>query len=43
MGHQDKDLVLARDPFGIKPLYYSDNGKMFKAASQVKALLQGNE
>ena len=38
-----KTLFLARDPFGIKPLYYSDNGKIFKAASQVKALLQGND
>jgi asparagine synthase (glutamine-hydrolysing) len=32
-------LFLARDPFGIKPLYYADNGKTFMAASQVKALL----
>src|SRR5258706_13570260 len=34
-------IFLARDPFGIKPLYYSDNGKTFRAASQVKALLAG--
>jgi len=34
-------LFLARDPFGIKPLYYSDNGKSFRFASQVKALLKG--
>ncbi|HXX80154.1 MAG TPA: asparagine synthase (glutamine-hydrolyzing) [Thermodesulfovibrionales bacterium] len=40
--NREKSLFLARDPFGIKPLYYSDNGKVFKAASQVKALLQGN-
>src|SRR4051812_45694750 len=32
-------LLLARDPFGIKPLYYFDNGKEFYFASQVKALL----
>jgi asparagine synthase (glutamine-hydrolysing) len=32
-------LFLARDPFGIKPLYYADDGKTFMAASQVKALL----
>ncbi len=34
-------LLLARDVFGIKPLYYSDNGKTFRFASQVKALLAG--
>jgi asparagine synthase (glutamine-hydrolysing) len=34
-------LIIARDPFGIKPLYYSDDGKTFRAASQVKALLAG--
>src|SRR5207302_9474195 len=31
-------LFLARDPFGIKPLYYSDNGQTFRVASQVKPL-----
>ena len=31
-------LFLARDPFGIKPLYYSDDGKRIHFASQVKAL-----
>jgi asparagine synthase (glutamine-hydrolysing) len=36
-------LFLARDPFGIKPLYYMDDGKTFSAASQVKALLAGLE
>ena len=34
-------LVLARDPFGIKPLYFSDDGKTLRTASQVKALLAG--
>jgi asparagine synthase (glutamine-hydrolysing) len=34
-----RGLLLARDPFGIKPLYISDNGQTFRAASQVKALL----
>ena len=34
-------LFLARDPFGIKPLYYYDDGHTFKAASQVRALLAG--
>src|SRR5258708_7129358 len=35
-----RGLFLARDPFGIKPLYYSDDGSVFRAASQVKALLE---
>jgi len=34
-----KGLFLARDPFGIKPLYYADNGHSIRFASQVKALL----
>jgi len=34
-------LVLARDPFGIKPLYYADDGGHLRFASQVKALLAG--
>ncbi|MFA6564714.1 MAG: asparagine synthase (glutamine-hydrolyzing) [Verrucomicrobiia bacterium] len=34
-------LFLARDPFGIKPLYFADDGKSFRVASQVKALLAG--
>ena len=34
-------LFLARDPFGIKPLYYADDGRTLRAASQVKALLAG--
>ena len=37
-----KELILARDPIGIKPLYYSVNSKSIKFASQVKALLSGN-
>ena len=32
-------LLLARDPYGIKPLYYSDDGRSVRAASQAKALL----
>lgn len=36
-----RELFLARDPFGIKPLYYAADGSTFKAASQVKALLAG--
>lgn len=34
-------MLLARDPFGIKPLYISDDGSTLRAASQVKALLAG--
>lgn len=34
-------LLLARDPYGIKPLYYADDGRMLRAASQVGALLAG--
>jgi asparagine synthase (glutamine-hydrolysing) len=36
-----KGLFLARDPFGIKPLYLADDGKTVRVASQVKALLAG--
>ena len=36
-------LFLARDPFGIKPLYWADDGNTFRAASQVKALLAGGK
>jgi len=39
-GRQGK-LFLARDPYGIKPLYYADDGWQIRAASQVKALLAG--
>src|SRR6476620_782179 len=36
-----RTLLLARDPYGIKPLYLADDGRTFRAASQVKALLAG--
>jgi asparagine synthase (glutamine-hydrolysing) len=36
-------LFFARDPFGIKPLYYSDNGDTIRLASQVKALQAGGK
>ena len=34
-------MLLARDPYGIKPLYLSTGGGALRAASQVKALLAG--
>ncbi len=34
-----RELFLARDPYGIKPLYYSTRHREFVFASQVKALL----
>ena len=34
-------LLLARDPYGIKPLYYADDGRTLRFASQVKALVAG--
>lgn len=36
-----KRLLLARDPFGVKPLYYADSGGTFRFASQARALLSG--
>jgi asparagine synthase (glutamine-hydrolysing) len=38
---EKRGLFLARDHFGIKPLYYYDDGESFRVASQVKALLAG--
>lgn len=35
----EKRLLLARDPYGIKPLYYADDGWTLRFASQMKALL----
>ncbi len=35
-----KGLFLARDSFGIKPLYFADDGATFRFCSQVKALLK---
>ena len=34
-----KKLILARDPFGIKPLYYSKHNNIFYFASTIKAIL----
>jgi asparagine synthase (glutamine-hydrolysing) len=37
---QRDQLFLARDHFGIKPLYYFHNGKQFVFASEIKAILK---
>jgi asparagine synthase (glutamine-hydrolysing) len=34
-------LFVARDPYGLKPLYCSDDGSTIRFASEVKALLAG--
>ncbi|HXG61674.1 MAG TPA: asparagine synthase (glutamine-hydrolyzing) [Planctomycetota bacterium] len=36
-----RTLLLARDPFGIKPLYLADDGHTLRFASQVKAIAAG--
>ncbi len=36
-----RGLLVARDPFGIKPLYIADDGATLRVASQVKALRAG--
>ncbi len=38
---KERTLLLARDPLGIKPLYWSDDGWTVRFASQAKALLAG--
>jgi asparagine synthase (glutamine-hydrolysing) len=35
-------MLLARDPFGIKPMYYANHRGTLRAASQVKALLRAD-
>lgn len=39
---QQKKMILARDPYGIKPLYYSSNQEVVYVASQVKALRESS-
>ncbi|HEX6096068.1 MAG TPA: asparagine synthase (glutamine-hydrolyzing) [Thermoanaerobaculia bacterium] len=36
-----KKMFVARDPYGLKPLYFADDGKTIRLASEVKALLAG--
>ncbi|WP_421999016.1 asparagine synthase (glutamine-hydrolyzing) [Reyranella sp.] len=38
---EKRSLFLARDPLGIKPLYWADDGWTLRFASQAKALLAG--
>jgi asparagine synthase (glutamine-hydrolysing) len=37
---RERTLTLARDPFGIKPLYYAHTARAFGFASELKALLE---
>lgn len=41
--NSNKKLFIARDPYGIKPVYYSNGSGVFRFASQVKALLASNK
>jgi len=38
--HKEKTLTLARDRYGIKPLYCWNNGKVFLFSSEIKAFLK---
>ena len=38
---KQRSLTLARDGYGIKPLYYADDGETLRFASEVKALVAG--
>ncbi len=40
--NQKKELILARDPQGIKPLYYTLQNKNLIFASEIKAILEHN-
>ncbi len=37
---RNSSLLLARDPLGVKPLYYSDRERHFLFASEIRALLR---
>lgn len=39
---ESSSLFCARDHYGIKPLYYSDDGSTLRVASQVKTLLEAD-
>lgn len=38
---RERQLLLARDPHGIKPLYYANDGNTIRFASQVSSLIAG--
>lgn len=38
---RERKLLLARDPYGIKPLYVANEGGVCRVASQVRALVAG--
>ena len=40
---RERRMFIARDPYGIKPLYLADDGGTIRLASQVKALLAGGK
>lgn len=40
---RNRRLFAARDPFGIKPLYFADDGRTLRLASQIKALLESGK
>ena len=40
---RENRLFLARDPFGIKPLYYHQDGEHFIFASELKAIVAGSD
>ncbi|OQW79954.1 MAG: asparagine synthase (glutamine-hydrolyzing) [Proteobacteria bacterium ST_bin11] len=40
--NQNKKLVIARDPYGIKPIYYTHHNGIFRFASQTKSLIASN-
>lgn len=39
---QEKELFIARDRFGVKPLYYYDQGDLFLFASEIRSILASN-
>jgi asparagine synthase (glutamine-hydrolysing) len=41
--NEARSIFLARDPYGIKPLYYHDDGWTVRFASQVKSLIAGGK
>jgi asparagine synthase (glutamine-hydrolysing) len=36
---RERTLILARDPYGIKPLYYRDDGRSVTFGSEIKSIL----